>query len=262
MLDMPGGRSSSDKIVAGLNTELNLFDGLKFRNSVSLDLAYVYGHSYSKEYFLTSKSYKYDTITEKETYDKDGNVSVTEKINYGSSASQTMNRYYTWQVENVLAYDKAFGRHTVNAVLGQSALRSTSANLGASANGLMYPYDTWKITVNNTLGKQENGDRNGWGSWNSIPYSLISYFGRVSYNFDERYMAEVTVRRDASSRFGPSNKWGTFPSFSLGWNAKNESFLKNIHWLSTAKLRGSWGINGNDNIGDFTYAVYSSSGNN
>lgn len=262
MLDMPGGRSSSDKIVAGLNTELNLFDGLKFRNSVSLDLAYVYGHSYSKEYFLTSKSYKYDTITEKETYDKDGNVSVTEKINYGSSASQTMDRYYTWQVENVLAYDKTFGRHTVNAVLGQSALRSTSANLGASANGLMYPYDTWKITVNNTLGKQENGDRNGWGSWNSIPYSLISYFGRVSYNFDERYMAEVTVRRDASSRFGPSNKWGTFPSFSLGWNAKNESFLKNIHWLSTAKLRGSWGINGNDNIGDFTYAVYSSSGNN
>ena len=262
MLDMPGSRSSTDKIVAGLNTELNLLDGLKFRNSVSLDLAYVYGNSYSKEYFLTSKSYKYDTVTEKVNYDKDGNETVTEKINYGSSASQTMARYYTWQVENVLSYDKSFGRHTVNAVLGQSALRYSSSNVGASANGLTYPYDTWKISVNNTLGKQENGDRNGWGSWNSIPYSLISYFGRISYNYDERYMAEVTVRRDASSRFGPNNKWGTFPSFSLGWNAKNESFLKDVAWLSAAKLRGSWGINGNDNIGDFTYAVYSSSGNN
>ncbi len=262
MLDMPGSRSSTDKIVAGFNTELNLIDGLKFRNSVSLDLAYVYGNSYSKEYFLTSKSYKYDTVTEKISYDKDGNETVTEKINYGSSASQTMARYYTWQVENVLSYDKSFGKHTVNAVLGQSALRYSSSNVGASANGLTYPYDTWKISVNNTLGKQENGDRNGWGSWNSIPYSLISYFGRISYNYDERYMAEVTVRRDASSRFGPNNKWGTFPSFSLGWNAKNESFLKDVAWLSAAKLRGSWGINGNDNIGDFTYAVYSSSGNN
>ena len=262
MLDRPGSNTSTDKIVAGLNTELNLIDGLKFRNSVSLDLAYVYSNSYSTEYFLTSKSYKYDTVTEKVSYDKDGNETVTEKVNYGSSASQSMNRYYTWQVENVLSYDKTFGKHSINAVLGQSALRYTSSNVGASANGLTYPYDTWKISVNNTLGKQENGDRNGWGSWNSIPYSLISYFGRISYNYDERYMAEVTVRRDASSRFGPNNKWGTFPSFSLGWNAKNESFLKDVYFLSAAKLRGSWGINGNDNIGDFTYAVYSSSGNN
>ena len=262
MLDRPAGHSGTDKFVAGLNTELQLIDGLKFRNSVSMDLAYVYNHSYSPEYFLTSKDFKYDTETSSSTYDKNGNETVTTKVNYGSSASQSMYRYYTWQVENVLAYDKDFGRHGLNVVLGHTALRSTSASVGAEANGLMFPYDEWKISVNNTLGQRENGDRNGWGSWNSIPYSLLSYFGRVSYNFDERYMAEVTLRRDASSRFGKNNKWGTFPSFSLGWNAKNETFLRDIYWLSTAKLRGSWGVNGNDNIGDFTYAVYTSSGNN
>ena len=70
------------------------------------------------------------------------------------------------------------------------------------------------------------------------------------------------MRADASSNFGPNNKWGYFPSFSLGWNAKNEEFLKDVSWLSALKLRGSWGINGNDQIGSFRYAVYMSSGNN
>ncbi len=262
MLDRPAGHSSTDKLVAGLTTELQLIDGLRFRNSVTMDLAYVYSHSYSPEYFLTSKDFKYDTVTSSTTYDKNGNATVTDKINYGSSATQSMNRYYTWQVENVFTYDKTLGRHAFNVVLGQSALRSISANVGASANGLTFPYDEWKISVNNTLGQRENGDRNGWGSWNSIPYSLLSYFGRISYNYDERYMFEATVRRDASSRFGKNNKWGTFPSFSVGWNIKNEAFMKDIFWLSTAKLRASWGVNGNDNIGDFTYAVYTSSNNN
>jgi len=128
--------------------------------------------------------------------------------------------------------------------------------------GLMYGYDPWKISVNNTLGQQSDGDRNGWGSWNSIVYSLASYFARISYNYDERYMIEATVRRDGSSRFGDNNKWGTFPSVSVGWNFRNESFMKSIPWLAAGKLRASYGINGNDNIGNFTYAVYMNSGNN
>ena len=262
MLDRPHGYSSTDKIVAGLNTELQLFDGLKFRNSLTLDLSYVYGHSYTEQYFLTSKSYSLDTISSTTTYDAKGNPTTIEKMNYGSSASQTMNRYYSYQVENTLVYDKTFGRHTLNVVLGQSAYMSSSSYLGASARGLMYPDDPWKISVDNTLGLQTDGDRNGWGRWNSIPYSILSYFGRVSYNFDERFLAQATLRRDASSHFGPNNKWGTFPSFSLGWNLKNEAFLKDSSLISIAKIRASWGINGKDNLADFLYAVYAQSGNN
>ena len=262
MLDRPHGYSSTDKIVGGLTTELQLIDGLKFRNAVTLDLSYVYGHSYTKQYFLTSKSYSLDTVTDTKVYDKNGNESTVSKINYGSSASQSMNRYYSYQVENTLTYDKVFGRHALNVVLGQSAYMSSSSYLGASALGLIYPDDPWKISVDNTLGQQKDGDRNGWGRWNSIPYSILSYFGRVSYNFDERFMAQATVRRDASSHFGPNNKWGTFPSASIGWNIKNEEFLKYNPVISMAKLRASWGINGKDNLGDFLYAVYSQSGNN
>ena len=262
MLDRPHGYSSTDKIVGNLTTELQLIDGLRFRNAITLDLSYVYGHSYTKQYFLTSKSYSLDTITEGKVYDKNGNESTVVKTNYGTSTSQSMNRYYSYQVENTLVYDKTFGKHALNVVLGQSAYMSTSANVGASALGLIYPDDPWKISVNNTLGQQLDGDRNGWGSWNSIPYSILSYFGRVSYNYDERFLAQATVRRDASSHFGPNNKWGTFPSASLGWNIKNEEFLKYNTVISMAKLRASWGVNGKDNLGDFLYAVYAQSGNN
>ena len=261
-LELPGEQSWTDKIVASGNMELQLWRGLKFRTQVGIDLAFWGSHGYTQEYFLSSKNYSYDTVSTTTTYDKDGNAVVTEKTNYGTSAWQSSNRSLTWQVENILSYSETFGKHSISAILGQSALSSSSSNVGASANGLMYAYDEWKISVNNTLGQTGNGDRNGWGSWNSIPYRLASYFARVSYNYDERYMAEVTVRRDASSRFGDNNKWGTFPSFSLGWNIKNESFMRDVYWLSTLKLRGSWGVNGNDNIGDFTYAVYMSSGNN
>ena len=261
-LSLPGTKYDTDKFIVNGAAEINIWDNLKFRSSVGIDLAFWGNHGYTKQYFLSSKSYNYNTVASETTYDKDGNATTTEKINYAESAQQEMNRALRWQVENVISYDKTFGKHSVAAVLGQTAIRSTSSNVGANARGLMYPYDEWKISVNNTTGQQADGNRNGWGSWNSIAYSLLSYFGRVSYNYDERYMAEATIRADASSNFGPSNKWGYFPSVSLGWNMKNEEFLKDVPWLSALKLRGSWGINGNDNIGSFRYAVYMSTGNN
>ncbi len=262
MLEQPGEQYYTDKIVANGDIELQLFDGLKFRSTVGIDLAFWGSHGHSEPYFLSSKNYSYETSSDTISYDKNGNEVVTTKTNYATSAWQSMNRALTWQVENTLSYNKSFGEHSISALLGQSALSSSSSNVGASANGLMYPYDPNKISVNNTVGQTINGDRNGWGSWNSIPYRLASYFARVSYNYAERYMAEVTVRRDASSRFGDNNKWGTFPSFSLGWNIKNEPWMQNVNAVSALKLRASYGVNGNDAIGDFTYAVYMNSGNN
>lgn len=262
MLEQPGGNNWTDKFVANASAELQIWDALKFKSSVGIDLAFWGSDSYSLPYFLSSKNYRYDTVTSTITYDKDGNESVVEKTAYGSSVSQTMNRSFLWQVENVLTYNKTFGKHSVNALLGQSALRSSSSYVGASSMGIQYIYDPWKISVDNTLGQQKDGDRNGWGRWNSIVYSLASYFGRITYSFDERYMFEATVRRDGSSRFGDNNKWGVFPSVSLGWNFKNEAFGQNLSWLSAGKIRASYGINGNDSIGDFKYAVYMNSNNN
>ena len=261
-LSLPGTKYDTDKFIANGAAEIQLWDGLKFRSSIGVDLAFWGNHGYSKQYFLSSKRYSFNTVAKETVYDKDGNSTVTEKINYAESASQEMNRSLRWQVENVLSYDKQFGKHGITALIGQSAIRSSQKNVGANARGLMYPYDEWKITVNNTTGQQADGDRNGWGSWNSIVYSLASYFGRVSYNYDERYMVEATMRADASSNFGPNNKWGYFPSVSVGWNVSNEPWYEAGDIMNTLKFRASWGINGNDNIGSFRYAVYMSTGNN
>ena len=111
-------------------------------------------------------------------------------------------------------------------------------------------------------GLQENGDMSVYGGANAKA-TLASMFARVNYNYDERYMAQVTVRRDGSSRFGANNHYAVFPSFSLGWNLTNESFLEGRpDWFSTLKLRFSWGKNGNENIGNFMYTVLTAADNN
>ena len=101
------------------------------------------------------------------------------------------------------------------------------------------------------------------GVWGG-PYTehrLSSLFARVSYNYDERYMFQATVRRDGSSRFGSNNKYGVFPSFSVGWNIMNEAFMENTRdWMNNLKLRFSWGKNGNDNIDDFLYTTLTAMG--
>jgi len=82
---------------------------------------------------------------------------------------------------------------------------------------------------------------------------LISFFGRVNYTFDERYIVKLTVRRDGSSKFGPDQRWGVFPSASLGWRIDREAFLEDVDAISNLKLRASWGQTGNQEIGDFRY---------
>ena len=73
---------------------------------------------------------------------------------------------------------------------------------------------------------------------------MVSYFGRVAYNFDQKYLMEFTLRRDGSSVFGKDVRWATFPSVALGWNFSDEAFMKNFWWLNHGKLRGSWGTSG------------------
>lgn len=92
-------------------------------------------------------------------------------------------------------------------------------------------------------------------------HTLASYFGRINYNFDERYILSASLRRDGSSRFGGNNKWGYFPAFSIAWNILNEPYITEISgWMNVAKLRFSWGRNGNERIGELRYAAYESRG--
>ena len=235
-LSLPGTVGWSHKFVGGFSGELQIIQGLKLRSALGLDLSFWGDDGYSDVYYLTSSN------------------QITE-----SYASSNACHSLVWQIENTLTYSKAFGEHSITALLGQSAKASDGAYLGASSKFLK---DVNKPYIDYTNGLQADGDRNGWGA----PYAqakLASYFARLSYNYAERYMAELTVRRDGSSRFGANNHWATFPSVSLGWNLFKEDFMQGvIPSLSNAKLRASWGQNGNENIGNFRYTVLTEGNNN
>ena len=144
-----------------------------------------------------------------------------------------------WQLENVLMYDKSIDKHSFSVLLGQSAKKSSGSYLYGSRNNITNysrPY------IDASTGLAANADRDAAGA-PSVDATLASIFARASYNYDDHY--------------------AVFPSFSLGWNLTNEKFMnKRPNWLTTTKIRLSWGKNGNENIGNFKYTVLTSPGNN
>jgi len=238
-LSLPNDINTSNKFVANFAAELTLWDNLKFKSSFGNDLSFWETNGYNTVYYLGK--------TNNQTR---------------SSVHSTMNEQWIWQLENTLSYDKKIDKHSFNIVLGQSAKKQTGRYLSGTRY-LMIAEDPTRANIDFTTGLASDGNQLVSGSAQS-PSTLASYFGRISYNFDERYMFQVTVRRDGSSNFGSNNKWATFPSFSLGWNLTNESFFQNSkpEWLSSSKIRASWGKNGNANIGAFQYVSLTSSNNN
>ncbi|CAL65665.1 SusC/RagA family TonB-linked outer membrane protein [Christiangramia forsetii] len=151
--------------------------------------------------------------------------------------------YTVGLVENTLNYNTSLGQHTFDIVLGQTFQKNTTVLRSAHSEDLPKPYyPVLSNGVNQTVGGQE------------IESSLASYFGRLNYNFDDRYLLTATVRRDGSSRFKEENRWGTFPSLALGWRINNEEFFNvSEDVVSNLKLRASYGELGNQNIGDYLY---------
>ena len=264
-LSLPPSKGWSHKFVSNFSAELQIWDNLRFRTSYGADLSFWGNDGYTKKFYLS------------------GNNKATR-----TSVSSSSDRGTVWQLENVLSYDKEIGKHAFSIILGQSAKQSRGYYLGGSAANMMDPngskpyidytygvgtpvtIDTHELTYVDEKGKEQNVDvLDGYTTNISIyggknPYSTISsLFARLSYNYDERYMLQATVRRDGSSRFGANNHYATFPSFSVGWNVTNEPFMKNRpQWFNNLKARLSWGKNGNENIGNFRYTVMTSKGNN
>jgi TonB-linked SusC/RagA family outer membrane protein len=233
---LPGDKNWSHKFVANFSAELQLWDNLKFKTSYGVDLAFWGKDGYTPIYYL--RNGQSQTFSSAYSEKRDGTV---------------------WQLENVLMYDKTIDKHSFSVILGQSAKKTSGSFLTGSRNHITNynrPY------IDASTGLSENGDRNSTGA-PTVKATLASMFARLSYNYDERYMFQFTIRRDGSSRFGSNNHYATFPSFSAGWNLTNENFMKaRPEWLTNTKIRFSWGKNGNENIGNFQYIALTSSGNN
>lgn len=165
-------------------------------------------------------------------------------------ASKSYSNNYQNVLEITGSYSKTFKeKHNLNAVLGYSYQDYTYEGFTASGknvqSNLIGPYNLGALSEVNV------GDVSSYkGAW-----TLIGFFGRVQYNFDERYFGSASIRRDGSSKFGANNKWGWFPTVAAGWNIDNEKFMENISWIDQLKLRASYGISGNQEIGEYRSLV-------
>ncbi|MBQ4804404.1 TonB-dependent receptor [Aquimarina sp. MMG015] len=156
-------------------------------------------------------------------------------------------RDFTW--DNFLKYEKVFADdHDVKVLLGMSVFKTTGTFTGFTGFDIIdNSYDNANISqASDVVDNFQNGG-------NTFDSRLLSYFTRLQYGYKGKYLLSAVIRRDGSTKFGPKNKFGYFPSASVGWVVSDESFLNNSSWLNFLKLRGSYGVIGNDRIGDFGF---------
>jgi TonB-linked SusC/RagA family outer membrane protein len=201
--------------------EITPFKGLIYRVQVGVSGDFWHNKSWQDEY-----------INEGVQHNKNG---LTE----GSSYS------FMPLMENTLTFSHIFGKHNFSVMVGNTWQDY------AYGGGISISAEEFENTeVKNVfLGKSRSIDEQT--SWN---YAYLSYFGRFHYQFNNKYLLTVNMRRDGSPRFAPQNRWGTFPSVAVAWKMHEETFIKNLNLFDQLKLRGSWGVSGNDAIGDFRYA--------
>lgn len=165
---------------------------------------------------------------------------------YGWSAEQIAQgndntyRTYNWLSETTLNYNKTIGKHNISVLLGYSAQKDQYNETTLTAQD--FP--------NNMIHTLNAGKPSAGASFAS-EWSMISYIGRINYSYNDKYLFTGTIRRDGCSRFGVNNRWGYFPSASIAWKISEENFLKNLDWLTSMKLRASFGVTGNNQIDNY-----------
>ncbi|WP_345157853.1 TonB-dependent receptor [Pontibacter saemangeumensis] len=217
------GETKIFRTLVTLFGEYSIVDNLRFRSTVNLDHSDANIKSFTPSFVSGQRGNR--------------------------QASGTFNGYrkQTFVNENTLSYDRVIGQnHNVSALAGMSY------NMGS--------FNNWQIRSAGGFGTDDISTLNAANNINvgstfttENKHTMLSYFGRVQYNFAERYLLSATIRRDGSSRFGEDTKWGTFPSASVGWRISEESFMESIGLINDLKLRASWGISGNNTIGNYAH---------
>lgn len=194
-------------------------------------------------YFHSRFQYEFSTNHSQDWREKDYLNSV-QQTNY---LEERFSINYYPKFENYLTYDKIFGNNSISLLAGINYERWQGSN-DLTARGTGYGGESMPIRKVTTGSSPATISGAGIGKSSSM-----SYFGRVNYSLLDRYLLTVNFRSDASFKFAPSNRWGYFPSVALGWKLKEENFLKSVDWLTTLKLRASWGKAGNDQISSYLF---------
>ncbi|WP_373249787.1 TonB-dependent receptor [Phocaeicola vulgatus] len=207
------------KIFANLYAQIELFKGLKYKLNLTPDFSFERYKNYLNKYDFGLATNSITQLTERQR------------------------RRRNILVENLLTFDRTFGEHKISALAGYTYQDSRFRHIQAYGEGL--PQGLEEIDAATTNRSNEGN------SWRSV---LTSILGRVFYSYQNKYLFTATIRWDGSSKFGKNNRYGYFPSFSLGWNVAEEKFMENVHWLDQLKLRGGYGVLGNQEIDNYQYS--------
>jgi TonB-dependent starch-binding outer membrane protein SusC len=226
-------KNLTNYFLGSTSLEVTLLPGLRIKTNVGVNT-----NDYSGYYFTPSDT---RALTQYGT-------GTTTTLNF---YNQSANNTFEWLWENTIAYTKTFGQHSIDFVGGYSSQENTFRQIGAQGNNL----------VSNQLRDLQDlpALTNYYGNQTTI--TLASQFGRLNYSFMDKYLITGTVRRDGSSRFAPDHQYGVFPSGSIAWRAKKESFLSDVNAISDLKFRGSYGQVGSQfNAGAFQFLSQYTSG--
>lgn len=235
-------RNISNYFLGSSSLEATILRGLKIKTNAGVNITTYDGAYFQPEDDRLNDQYNLGGPTQNAFY------------------SQHLNQTFEWLWENTIAYDRTFGDHMINFVGGISAQKNTWTGMGGSGippNAVirdLAQVRNLQLDVNNPPGSNSGNGQN--------IYTLASQFARLTYGFQDKYLITGTIRRDGSSKFDTGHQYGVFPSGAVAWKIKQESFLKNANWLSELKLRGSYGVVGNQaTIPLFQYqALYSTGG--
>lgn len=204
---------TGNSILGNVYAQFNFLKNFTFRSEFGLN------NIYKKEFYYRSAVIERDAI-----------------------ATSVLSENKNWNTNNTLNYSNTLGKHSFDILVGINATKNDFFN--NIVNGESFP--------NPDLKNPDNAATKT-ASVNTTGFSFLSFFGRLNYRFNDRYLLSASIRRDGSSRFGSANRWGTFPAFSVGWIVSEESFLRENKTLTFLKLRASYGQTGNAEIGNFEY---------
>ena len=213
-------RMKGFRMLSNISLEWEIIKGLKFKTTGGAELGYDYNNSYIPKY----------------------KWGMNESKNTMQTVSSAYEQLYLW--DNTLNYDKSFGKHRINAMVGTSYQEYKKESVSASGSGRASELTT---ELDNATKATDVGG-------NSLRWALMSYMARLHYSYDDRYLVTATFRADGSSKFGKDNRFGYFPSFAAAWNIGNESFMQSVKPISQLKLRAGYGQTGNQNIGAYAFA--------